>query len=92
MEGLVKEGKEVLDEDGQGPIIDAALIGAAQRVEHYEMAAYGTVRAMAEALGHRRVANLLQVTLDEEGAADEKLTTIAEDEVLSAALGSGPVQ
>jgi len=85
MEGLVEEGKEVIDEDGKSAIIDAALIGAAQRVEHYEMAAYGTVRAIAEELGHSDVARLLQQTLDEEGAADKKLTSIAEGEVLSAA-------
>jgi len=85
MEGLVAEGKEVLEEDDKNAVIDAALIGAAQRVEHYEMAAYGTIRAMAEQLGHTAVAKLLQQTLDEEGAADKKLTAIAEDEVLAAA-------
>jgi ferritin-like metal-binding protein YciE len=85
MAGLVEEGKEVLEEDGDGAIIDAALIGAAQRVEHYEMAAYGTVRAMAQALGHTDAAKLLQQTLEEEGAADKKLTQIAESEVLAAA-------
>jgi ferritin-like metal-binding protein YciE len=89
MEGLVEEGNEVLEEDGDGPVIDAALIGAAQRVEHYEMAAYGTSRAMAETLGHSKVAKLLQQTLDEESAADEKLTQIAEGEVLSAANANG---
>ncbi len=89
MEGLVEEGKEVLEEDGSGPVIDAALIGAAQRVEHYEMAAYGTVRAMCESLGHSKAAKLLQATLDEEKAADDKLTTIAEGEVLSAAMADG---
>ena len=86
MEGLIEEGKEVLDTKGTGPVIDAALIGAAQRVEHYEMAAYGTARAMAEHLGHSDVAEILQETLDEEGAADKKLTSIAEDEILEAAL------
>lgn len=85
MEGLVEEGKEVLEEDGQSPMIDAALIGAAQRVEHYEMAAYGVVRAIAQQLGHAKVAKLLQATLDEEGAADKLLTRIAEGEVLPAA-------
>jgi ferritin-like metal-binding protein YciE len=83
MEGLVEEGKEILEEDGDGPVIDAALIGAAQRVEHYEIAAYGTVRAIAEQLGHQDVVKLLQQTLDEEGAADKKLTSIAEGGVLS---------
>ncbi len=74
MEGLIEEGKEILEEDGEGALIDAALIGAAQRVEHYEMAAYGTTRAMAERLGHNKIVALLQQTLDEEGAADKKLT------------------
>jgi ferritin-like metal-binding protein YciE len=82
MEGLVEEGKEVLEEDGEPSLIDAALIGAAQRVEHYEMAAYGTTRAMAETLGHKSVVKLLQQTLGEERSADEKLTMIAETEVL----------
>lgn len=85
MEGLVEEGKEVIEEDGPDAVIDAALIGAAQRVEHYEMAAYGTMRAIAETLGHDKVVKLLQQTLDEEGAADKKLTAIAEGEVLPAA-------
>ncbi len=85
MEGLVEEGKEVIEEDGNAAVIDAALIGAAQRVEHYEMAAYGTVRGIAEQLGHDKVVELLQQTLDEEGAADKKLTAIAEDEVLAEA-------
>jgi ferritin-like metal-binding protein YciE len=85
MEGLVKEGQEVLEEDGEGPLIDAALVAAAQRVEHYEISAYGTVRAMAEQLGEKQVAKLLQKTLDEESAADEKLTKISEGELLPAA-------
>jgi ferritin-like metal-binding protein YciE len=88
MKGLVEEGKEILDEDGEGPVIDAALIGAAQRIEHYEIAAYGTVRGIAEQLGHSSVVELLQSTLDEEGAADQKLTKIAEGEVLAAAAES----
>ena len=89
MKGLVEEGKEVIEEDGEPAVIDAALIGAAQRVEHYEMAAYGTTRAMAEALGHDAVVKLLQQTLDEEGAADKKLTQIAEGGVLSDAASAG---
>ena len=89
MEGLVEEGKEILSEDGPESIIDAALIGAAQRVEHYEMAAYGTIRAMAKALGHSDAVKLLQTTLNEEGAADKKLTQIAEKEVLRAAVAAG---
>jgi len=88
MEGLVEEGKEVLEEDGNDAVIDAALIGAAQRVEHYEMAAYGSTRAMAEQLGQSKIAQLLQETLDEEGAADKKLTEIAEQSVLSDAASA----
>ena len=89
MEGLVEEGGEILEEEGQNAIIDAALIGAAQRVEHYEIAAYGTVRAMAQTLGHDDVVALLQETLNEEGAADKLLTQIATTEVLEAAQGEG---
>lgn len=90
MEGLIAEGKEVLEEDGEGPVIDVALIAAAQRVEHYEIAAYGAARAMAERLGQTKVAKLLQETLDEEGAADVKLTAISEDEVLDQAAALNP--
>lgn len=89
MEGLIEEGKEILEEDGEPSLIDAAIIGAAQRVEHYEMAAYGTTRAIAERLGHKTVVQHLQSTLDEEGAADKKLTRIAEKEVLIEAASVG---
>jgi ferritin-like metal-binding protein YciE len=82
MEGLIEEGSEVLEADGPGPVIDVALIAAAQRVEHYEISAYGSARALAEHLGHDEVVGLLQETLDEEAAADEKLTSICADEVL----------
>ncbi len=85
MQGLVEEGKELLEEDGNAAVIDAALIGAAQRIEHYEMAAYGTVRAIAEQLGESKIVKILQSTLDEEEAADEKLTAISETEVLGEA-------
>jgi ferritin-like metal-binding protein YciE len=81
MEGLVEEGKEVLKEEAEDWVKDAALIGAAQKVEHYEMAAYGTARAHAEKLGMSRAADLLQQTLKEEEAADKKLTDIAESAV-----------
>ena len=81
MEGLVTEGKEVLDEEGAPDVKDAALIGAAQRVEHYEIAAYGTARAHAQQLGYANAAILLEQTLHEESAANEKLTKIAEDSV-----------
>jgi ferritin-like metal-binding protein YciE len=92
MEGLVEEGSEIIKEDGNAAVIDAALIGAAQRVEHYEMAAYGTVRAIARQLGHSDAVKLLQQTLDEEGAADKKLTSIAESDVLAAAAEAGETE
>ena len=78
MKGLVEEGKEVIDEDGDGSVLDAALIGAAQRVEHYEMAGYGVVRTFASLLGEDEAMGLLQRTLNEEGEADKKLTKLAE--------------
>jgi ferritin-like metal-binding protein YciE len=85
MEGLISEGSEIAEANGDGDARDAALIGAAQRVEHYEIAAYGTARALARQLGHTDAAKLLDQTLDEESAADEKLTQIAEGSVYSAA-------
>ncbi len=78
MEGLLEEGKEVMSEDADPTVMDAALIAAAQRVEHYEMAGYGCVRTFAKLLGYDQAADLLQETLDEEGAADKKLTKLAE--------------
>lgn len=78
MAGLIEEGTELLkEEDIVADVLDAGLIAAAQRVEHYEIAAYGTVRTFAQQLGQTEVADLLQQTLDEEHAADQKLTTIA---------------
>jgi ferritin-like metal-binding protein YciE len=81
MEGLVDEGAEIMGEDGDEAVIDAGIVAAAQRVEHYEMAAYGSARTMAEKLGHGDVAQLLQQTLDEEKAADQKLTEVVEQEI-----------
>lgn len=78
MEGLIAEAQEKIDLQGDEATRDAALIGAAQKVEHYEIAGYGTVRSFAEVLGHDEVAELLQETLDEEAATDEKLTEISE--------------
>ena len=78
MEGLVEEGKEIIEEKGVPAIVDAALIAAAQRVEHYEMAGYGCVRTFAQLLGYSQAVRLLQATLDEEGEADKKLTQLAE--------------
>ena len=88
MEGLIEEGKEVIDADGEPELIDAALIIAAQKVEHYEISAYGSARTLAEHLGHDEVADLLQATLDEEAATDEKLTELSVEEVLPAATES----
>jgi ferritin-like metal-binding protein YciE len=85
MEGLISEGSEAAEAKGDGDARDAALIGAAQRVEHYEIAAYGTARTIAKQLGHSEAARLLGQTLDEESAADEKLTKIAESSVNVAA-------
>lgn len=78
MEGLVKEGSEVIEEDMEEGVKDAALIAAAQRVEHYEMAGYGCVRTYANLLGDTEAANLLEQTLEEEKKADELLGGIAE--------------
>ncbi len=86
MEGLIEEGAEVLEAEGPGAVLDAALIAAAQRVEHYEISAYGTARTLAEHLGHEEAVELLQETLDEESAADEKLSSISLEDVLPAAL------
>jgi ferritin-like metal-binding protein YciE len=77
MEGLIEEGKELLAEDAEPAVCDAGLIAAAQKVEHYEIASYGSARTWAEQLGHGEVARLLQETLDEEKATDEKLTQLA---------------
>lgn len=79
MEGLVKEGAETMQEDYEEGIMDAAIIGAAQRVEHYEIAGYGTVRAFAELLGETEHVSLLEQTLEEEKQADEKLTELAQE-------------
>ena len=78
MEGLVEEGSELISEDAEDFVRDAGLIGAAQRVEHYEIAAYGTARTLAEKLGHNDIADLLEQTLEEEKATDVKLTEIAD--------------
>jgi len=81
MEGLLEEGKEMMQEDMEPEVMDAALIAAAQKVEHYEIASYGTVRTYAQILGEKEDARLLQQTLDEEGATDKKLTQLAESSV-----------
>jgi ferritin-like metal-binding protein YciE len=79
MEGLVKEGSEVMEEDFEGALMDAALIGAAQRVEHYEIAAYGTASEFAKILGESEHVTLLEETLQEEKETDEKLTELAKE-------------
>ena len=81
MKGLIAEGKEVIDATGSPEVIDAALIGAAQRVEHYEMACYGTARSFAQHLGMTDVVRLLQETLNEERLTDERLTRLAEGNI-----------
>jgi ferritin-like metal-binding protein YciE len=78
MEGLVEEGKELMEEDAEPEVMDAALIAAAQRVEHYEIAGYGCVRTYAGILGETKAEKLLQQTLDEEGKTDQALTKLAE--------------
>lgn len=81
MEGLIEEGSSLLEEEGADNVKDAGLIGAAQRVEHYEIAAYGTARTLAELLGKQEAVELLQATLDEEKETDDKLTELAENEI-----------
>jgi len=76
--GIIEEGKSIMGEDFDDTTMDACLIAAGQRAEHYEMAAYGTLVAWAEAMGHTEAARLLQKTLDEEKAADKKLSSLAE--------------
>jgi len=77
MEGLIEEGAEVMEEDYEGSLLDAALIGVAQRVEHYEIAGYGSVRSFAETLGETEHVCLLNETLEEEKETNEKLTELA---------------
>lgn len=81
MKGLIEEGERYVKASGEAAVLDAALIGAAQRVEHYEMAGYGTARSLATRLNETAAVELLQETLDEEGEADHKLTQIAENSV-----------
>lgn len=83
MEGIIREGDEIVQSVGDPDARDAALIAAAQRAEHYELAAYGTVRTYADQLGHDKVSDLLQKTLDEEGKTDKMLTKLAEGGIFS---------
>jgi ferritin-like metal-binding protein YciE len=91
MQGLIEEGSEATEEDYEGSLMDAALIGAAQRVEHYEIAGYGTVRSMAETLGEDDHVFLLEETLEEEKETDEKLTELAK-QINTQANASGTEQ
>ena len=81
MEGLIEEGKEMMGEDMEEDTMDAALISIAQKIEHYEIASYGTVRTWAQQLGDEQTARVLQQTLDEEGKTDKLLTELAESSI-----------
>jgi ferritin-like metal-binding protein YciE len=89
MAGLVEEGKEILEEDGQEPVIDAAIIAAAQKVEHYEIASYGCLITYADLLGEREASRLLKQNLAEEEATDKALTQLAERSINQAAAAVG---
>jgi ferritin-like metal-binding protein YciE len=86
MKGLIEEGSEILKEDGEESVLDAGIIVAAQKVEHYEMAGYGSVRTFAQLLGQNKAAELLQITLDEESETNEILNKLAESVVNPEAL------
>jgi ferritin-like metal-binding protein YciE len=89
MQGIIEEGRKLMDEEVSEDVLDAGLIAAAQKVEHYEMAAYGSVKAWAELLGQEEITALLEETLEEETSADQKLSEIAESVVnAEAAMGS----
>jgi ferritin-like metal-binding protein YciE len=89
MAGIIEEGQDTMKEDADGAVLDAALIAAAQRAEHYEIGAYGTCIEWAKLMGHREVVSLLEQTLEEEKATDKKLTMLAESEINPAALAEG---
>ena len=89
MKGLIEEGQELVNEKIDPEVLDAGIIGAAQRVEHYEIAGYGTARTIAETLGNKKAAKLLEQTLNEEKAADEMLTRVAEKINTRAAESAG---
>ena len=90
MQGLLEEGEEMMKEAASEDVRDAAMISAAQKVEHYEIASYGTVRTYAEMLGEKKGAKLLQQTLDEEGETDKKLTTLATNFINAEAMTAEP--
>jgi ferritin-like metal-binding protein YciE len=88
MRGLVEEAQhEIGEQDGKGPILDLAIVAGMQRIEHYEIAAYGTDIALAKALGEQEIVDLLSATLDEEKQTDLKLTEVTEQHIMPAALG-----
>jgi ferritin-like metal-binding protein YciE len=87
MAGLIEEGQKLMEEEAEPAVMDAGLIAAAQRVEHYEIAGYGTARTFARQLGHREAAKVLQQTLEEESETNEKLTELAESEINLQAAG-----
>ena len=89
MRGLVEEAQSELEDHDKGPLLDAVIVGAQQRMEHYEIAAYGTIAALAKAAGQQEIAELMAQTLQEEKDADEKLTQLAESEINPAAVGGG---
>ena len=89
MKGLIEEGSEILDANGEDSVLDAGIIAAAQKAEHYEIATYGTLRTWADLLNQDEAAGLLQETLDEEGEADKKLNALAEEIVNPEALLEG---
>lgn len=89
MEGLIEEGQELMSEDAEPEVLDAGLIAAAQKVEHYEIASYGTARTYANVLGMSKAARLLQQTLDEEAETDRKLTELAESSINAEAASPG---
>lgn len=91
LKGLVDEGEEIIDEKADPAVKDAGLIVAAQKIEHYEIASYGSVRTWAQILGHERVADLFQRTLQEEKEADQKLTALAESNINMRAREHAPV-
>jgi ferritin-like metal-binding protein YciE len=92
MKGLIEEGSEILSEKGEESVLDAGIIAAAQKVEHYEMATYGTLRTWANLLGQEEAAELLQETLNEEGDADQRLNELAEEIVNPEALAQSEEQ
>ncbi len=90
MEGLIKEAEEIMESTEEGVVRDAGIISAAQKVEHYEIASYGTLHAFAKTLGENNIAKLLEQTLSEERDADDKLTKVAESSVNEEALQAEP--